>query len=38
MSPEIWAGKPYLYPADVYALGCTFFELAALDPPFNGSK
>ena len=38
MAPEIWAGKPYTYTADIYSLGCTFFELAALNPPFNGGR
>jgi serine/threonine protein kinase len=36
MAPEIWRGEPYAFPADLYALGCTLFELAALLPPFDG--
>lgn len=38
MAPEIWRGEAYAFPADLYALGCTLFELAALLPPFDGAS
>ena len=36
MSPEIWANRPYDAGSDMWALGCTLYELAALRPPFLG--
>lgn len=38
MAPEIWRGEAYAFSADLYALGCTLFELAALLPPFDGAS
>ena len=38
MSPEIWANKPYNGASDIWALGCTLYELAALRPPFLGDS
>jgi len=38
MSPEIWANRPYNAGSDIWALGCTLYELAALRPPFLGDS
>jgi NIMA (never in mitosis gene a)-related kinase len=38
MSPEIWANRPYDAGCDMWALGCTLYELAALRPPFVGDS
>ena len=38
MSPEIWANKPYNGASNIWALGCTLYELAALRPPFLGDS
>jgi serine/threonine protein kinase len=38
MSPEIWANRPYDSGCDLWALGCTLYELAALRPPFLGDS
>jgi len=35
MAPEIWADRPYSRAADVWALGCTVYELCCLRPPFH---
>ena len=34
MAPEVWDDRPYTWSADVWALGCTAYELCALRPPF----
>ena len=34
MAPEVWDDRPYTASADVWALGCTAYELCALRPPF----
>eukprot|EP00968_Pinguiococcus_pyrenoidosus_P027696 scaffold7413_cov258-Pinguiococcus_pyrenoidosus.AAC.2 len=34
MSPEIWFNRPYDTKSDMWALGCTMYELIALRPPF----
>eukprot|EP00617_Octactis_speculum_P021641 CAMPEP_0185756386 /NCGR_PEP_ID=MMETSP1174-20130828/14817_1 /TAXON_ID=35687 /ORGANISM="Dictyocha speculum, Strain CCMP1381" /LENGTH=472 /DNA_ID=CAMNT_0028435329 /DNA_START=15 /DNA_END=1433 /DNA_ORIENTATION=- len=36
MSPEVWSNKPYNFASDIWALGCTVYELLALKPPFTG--
>ena len=38
MSPEIWNNRPYDSSSDMWALGCMFYELAALRPPFVGDS
>ena len=38
MSPEIWANRPYNAASDMWALGCTLYELGALRPPFLGDS
>ncbi|KAH0791843.1 AGC family protein kinase [Histomonas meleagridis] len=35
MSPELNAGKRYDEKSDIWALGCTIYEMAALRPPFT---
>lgn len=34
MSPEIWNNRPYDASSDMWSLGCMFYELCALKPPF----
>ena len=34
MSPELCAGKPYDRGADLWALGCTFYEVCSLQEPW----
>ncbi|XP_053640197.1 uncharacterized protein [Cherax quadricarinatus] len=34
MSPELFAGLPYNYKSDIWALGCLLYELATLKHPF----
>lgn len=34
LAPEVWLGRPYGRPADLYSMGCTAFELAELRMPF----
>ncbi|XP_042225332.1 serine/threonine-protein kinase ppk1-like isoform X2 [Homarus americanus] len=34
MSPELFAGLPYNYKSDMWALGCCLYELATLKHPF----
>jgi serine/threonine protein kinase len=36
ISPELWAGEPASYGADLYALGCTLYELLTGRLPFQG--
>eukprot|EP00921_Rhytidocystis_pertsovi_P026376 GHVQ01042538.1.p1 GENE.GHVQ01042538.1~~GHVQ01042538.1.p1 ORF type:complete len:215 (+),score=34.44 GHVQ01042538.1:402-1046(+) len=36
MSPEIFNGAGYSFPADMWALGCILYELLSLRQPFNG--
>ncbi|KAH8072299.1 serine/threonine kinase [Aureococcus anophagefferens] len=38
MAPEIWADRPYSRAADVWALGCTVYELCCLRPPFHAVR
>lgn len=38
MSPEIWNNRPYDSSSDIWAVGCMFYELAALKPPFTGNS
>ena len=37
MAPEVLAGKPYNHKADVWSLGCIFYELLTGFPPFSGT-
>ena len=37
-APEIWSEKEYSYGCDVWSLGCTIYEMAALKPPFDGKN
>lgn len=38
LAPELVAAEPYSYSADVWMLGCTLYELCALNRPFAGSS
>ncbi|MEW5317535.1 MAG: hypothetical protein WDW38_008823 [Sanguina aurantia] len=35
MSPEVIAGKPYTYAADIWSLGCVLYEIATRRTPFE---
>uniref|UniRef100_A0A8C2WH82 Protein kinase domain-containing protein n=1 Tax=Cyclopterus lumpus TaxID=8103 RepID=A0A8C2WH82_CYCLU len=37
-SPEVVKNEPYGEKADVWALGCILYQMAALQPPFNSSN
>lgn len=38
LSPEIIQSQVYDYKVDVWAVGCSLYQLAALEPPFNGEN
>ena len=36
LSPEIINADEYSFKSDIWSLGVLFYEIAALEPPFNG--
>lgn len=34
-APEVWSDKPYTFSCDIWSLGCVFYELITLQPPFQ---
>lgn len=36
MAPEVCKGIKYGYQADMWALGCAFYEIMCFRPPFEG--
>jgi serine/threonine protein kinase len=36
-SPELCDNQPYNEKTDIWSLGVVLYELAALNPPFNGA-
>jgi len=38
LAPELMRNEPYSVQSDLWALGCIFFELCALCPPFQGGS
>ena len=38
LAPEVWEDLKYDDKCDVWSLGCIFYELCTLSPPFNGQN
>ena len=38
MSPEVCNGESYGYKADIWSIGCTFYELVMLKRPFDNDN
>jgi NIMA (never in mitosis gene a)-related kinase 1/4/5 len=36
-SPEVWNDLPYDTSSDIWSLGCVFYEVIALHPPFRAN-
>jgi len=38
MPPEVCSGEPYGFKADIWAIGCTLYEMTNLKRPFNSDN
>ena len=38
MAPEVYEGKKYSFQADIYSLGCCFYQMIYGELPFSGTQ